>query len=70
MSESVLSYQLYRWAKYFIYAMLTLNIWFFLAEELASAEFALEVNDTAVMGIQLFSATLDTLAWVRVLLRF
>ena len=70
MSESVLSYQLYRWAKYFIYAMLTLNIWFFLAEELASAEFALEADDTAVMGIQLFSATLDTLAWVILLLLF
>jgi len=66
----VLSYQLYRWAKYFIYAMLTLNIWFFLAEELASAEFALEADDTAVMGIQLFSATLDTLAWVILLLLF
>ena len=70
MSESVLPYQLYRWAKYFIYAMLTLNIWFFLAEELASAQFALEADDTAVMGIQLFSATLDTFAWVILLLLF
>ena len=70
MSESVLSYQLYRWAKYFIYAMLSLNIWFFLAEELASAQFALEADDTAVMGIQLFSATLDTIAWVILLLLF
>ena len=70
MSESVLSYQLYRWVKYFIYAMLSLNIWFFLAEELASAQFALEADDTAVMGIQLFSATLDTIAWVILLLLF
>ena len=66
----MLSYQLYRWAKYFIYAMLSLNIWFFLAEELASAQFALEADDTAVMGIQLFSATLDTIAWVILLLLF
>jgi hypothetical protein len=70
MSDPVLSYQLYRWAKYFIYAMLTLNIGFFLAEELASAQFALEADDTAVMSIQLFSATLDTLAWVILLLLF
>ena len=70
MSESVLSYQLYRWAKYFIYAMLSLNIWFFLAEELASAQFSLQADDTAVTGIQLFSATLDTLAWVILLLLF
>ena len=70
MSESALSYQLYRWAKYFIYAMLTLNIGFFLAEELASAQFALAADDTAVMSIQLFSATLDTLAWVILLLLF
>ena len=70
MSDAVLPYQLYRWAKYFIYAMLTLNIGFFLAEELASAQFALEADDTAVMSIQLFSATLDTLAWVILLLLF
>jgi hypothetical protein len=50
--------------------MLSLNIWFFLAEELASAQFALEADDTAVMGIQLFSATLDTIAWVILLLLF
>jgi hypothetical protein len=70
MSESVLPYQVYRWVKYFVYAMLSLNIWFFLAEEITSAQFALEADDTAVMGIQLFSATLDTIAWVILLLLF
>ena len=70
MSESVVPYQLYRWVKYFVYAMLSLNIWFFLAEELTSAQFALEADDSAVMGVQLFSATLDTVAWVILLLLF
>ena len=70
MSEAVVPYQFYRWVKYFVYAMLSLNIWFFLAEELTSAQFALEADDSAVMGVQLFSATLDTVAWVILLLLF
>ena len=49
---------------------LSLNIWLFLIEELNSARFAIESGEDVAMGIQLFSATLDTLAWVILLLLF
>ena len=70
MTDVTLSYQVFRWVKYATYALLSLNIWFFLAEEIASARFAIETGEDVAMGIQLFSATLDTLAWVILLLLF
>ena len=70
MTDATLSYQVFRWVKYATYALLSLNIWFFLAEEIASARFAIETGEDVAMGIQLFSATLDTLAWVILLLLF
>jgi hypothetical protein len=50
--------------------LLSLNIWLFLAEEIGSARFAIATGEEVAMGIQLFSATLDTLAWVILLLLF
>ena len=70
MSSAVSRFQLFRWVKYITYALLSLNIWFFLIEELNSARFAIESGEEVAMGIQLFSATLDTLAWVILLLLF
>lgn len=62
--------RLYRLLKYLVYALLSLNIWFFLEEELASATHAATVDTDLFTWIQLFSATLDTVAWVLLLLLF
>ena len=56
--------------KYLTYALLSLNIFLFLAEEIGSARFAIASGEDMVMGVQLFSATLDTLSWVVLLLLF
>ena len=61
---------LYRAAKYLIYGLLTLNIGLFLQEELLSAQHALSDGQNLASLIQLFSATLDTAAWVVLLLLF
>lgn len=68
--DSALGYQIFRWVKYLTYALLSLNIWLFFAEEIDSARFAIATGEEVAMGIQLFSATLDTLAWVILLLLF
>ena len=70
VTDSDLGYQIFRWVKYLTYALLSLNIWLFLAEEIDSARFAIASGEDVVMGVQLFSATLDTLAWVILLLLF
>ena len=70
MTASTGLYQLFRWVKYLTYALLSLNIWLFFAEELNSARFAIETGEEVALGVQLFSATLDTLAWVILLLMF
>lgn len=62
--------RLYRLLKYLVYALLSLNIWFFLEEELVSATHAATVDTDIFTWIQLFSATLDTVAWVLLLLLF
>ena len=70
MTDSDLGYQIFRWVKYLTYALLSLNIFLFLAEEISSARFTIANGEDVVMGVQLFSATLDTLAWVILLLLF
>ena len=62
--------QLFRWVKYATYLLLSLNIWLFFAEEMDSARFAVASGEAVATGIQLFSATLDTVAWVILLLLF
>jgi len=63
-------YQLFHVFKYAIYALLTLNVYLFFAEEWAAAStrFAdgVEVGDI----IEGFAATIDTAAWVVLLLMF
>ena len=61
---------LYRAAKYLIYGLLTVNVGLFLQEEMLSAQHALNSGSSLSSLIQLFSATLDTAAWVILLLLF
>ena len=62
--------RLYRLLKYLVYVLLSLNIWFFLQEELVSATHAATAETDFFTWVQLFSATLDTAAWVLLLLLF
>lgn len=63
-------YRLFLTVKYLTYALLSLNVYLFLEEEAASAAYSgLASLDPAAL-IQLFSATLDTAAWVVLLLLF
>ena len=61
---------MYRAAKYLIYGLLTINVGLFLQEEMLSAQYALDSGSNFSSLIQLFSATLDTAAWVILLLLF
>lgn len=63
-------YKLFHIFKYTIYALLTLNVYFFFAEEWAAAStrFADGVETGDI--IQGFAATIDTTAWVVLLLMF
>ena len=70
MTASTGRYHVFRWVKYLTYTLLSLNIWLFFSEELNSARFAIETGEEVALGVQLFSATLDTLAWVIMLLLF
>ena len=62
--------RVYKVLKYVVYALLSVNIVLFLNEELASAAHASTSDLDIFTGIQLFSATLDTAAWVLLLLLF
>lgn len=65
-----LRYKVYTGVKYLTYALLSLNVYLFLEEELVSASHALADAFDPSMLVQLFSATLDTAAWVILLLLF
>jgi len=62
--------RVYKVLKYVVYALLSVNIVLFLNEELASAAHAATSELDLLTAIQLFSATLDTAAWVLLLLLF
>lgn len=70
MTASTGLYHVFQGVKYLTYALLSLNVWLFFSEELNSARFAIEAGEEVALGVQLFSATLDTLAWVILLLLF
>ena len=63
-------YRLFTSLKYLVYALLSLNIFLFLQEELLALEHTF-VDDFELGDIvQVFSATIDTAAWVILLLLF
>jgi hypothetical protein len=66
----IASYRLYQLFKYAVYILLTLNIYLFYVEELAVA--ALQFPDGVPPGSlrEAYSATIDTAAWVVLLLMF
>ena len=62
--------QIFQGSKYAIYALLTLNIYWFFTEESAAA--GLQFNEGIALAriIEAYAATIDTLAWVVLLLMF
>ncbi len=64
-------FKLFTLVKYLTYALLSFNTFLFFEQEMGSASYALAGSgfDPAVI-VQLFSATLDTAAWVVLLLLF
>ena len=73
MAEAALSNtreQWFQWSKYLIYALLFANIFAFFAEEWAAAEHMLMGDWTLGLFIETFPATIDTVAWVALLLMF
>ncbi len=68
-----MEHQLPRWfqlTKYSVYALLALNVWLFLQEELTTSAHLFKDGISGELLIQAFSATIDTLAWVVLLLMF
>ena len=64
------SSRLYQLFKYAVYALLTLNIFLFFVEENAAARLQFADGIAALDLIEAYSATIDTLAWVVLLLMF
>ena len=67
---SISSNRLYQLFKYTVYALLTLNIYLFFAEENAAAALQFADGIAWLDIIEAYSATIDTLAWVILLLMF
>ncbi len=62
--------RLYPFFKYTVYALLTLNVFLFFAEENAAAALQFAQGIGILDIIEAYSATIDTLAWVVLLLMF
>ena len=63
-------YRLFRYGKYLVYALLSLNVLLFLQEDLLALEHTFVDGFDPGQLIQVFSATIDTAAWVVLLLLF
>lgn len=63
-------YRIFTTVKYIVYALLCLNIYLFLQEELLALEYTFTDGVEPGQLIQAFSATIDTAAWVVLLLMF
>ncbi|MCP5128565.1 MAG: hypothetical protein H6985_03170 [Pseudomonadales bacterium] len=63
-------YRLFKAAKYIVYVLLSFNIYLFLQEELLALSFTYADDIEPGQLIQAFSATIDTAAWVILLLMF
>jgi hypothetical protein len=63
-------HQLFNALKYLVYALLSLNVYLFLQEELQALDHTFVDGFDAAQLVQVFSATIDTAAWVILLLLF
>jgi hypothetical protein len=63
-------FRLFKAAKYLVYLLLSFNIYLFLQEELAALSFTFADGVEPGQLVQAFSATIDTAAWVILLLMF
>lgn len=63
-------YQIFTMVKYITYALLSLNVYLFLQEELAALDYTYAGAIEPGQIIQSFAATIDTAAWVVLLLLF
>jgi hypothetical protein len=63
-------YRFFTGVKYLVYLLLTINVFLFLQEELAALQYTFTEGVQASQLIQVFSATIDTAAWVILLLLF
>jgi hypothetical protein len=63
-------FRVFKFAKYLVYALLSFNIYLFLQEELLALSFTFADGIELGQIIQAFSATIDTAAWVVLLLMF
>lgn len=63
-------YQLFTGVKYTVYALLCFNVYLFLQEELLALDYTFVDGIEPGQLIQVFSATIDTAAWVILLLLF
>lgn len=63
-------YRLFKAAKYVVYLLLSFNVYLFLQEELLALSFTFADGIEPGQLIQAFSATIDTAAWVILLLMF
>ena len=67
---SATRFRLFNTAKYLVYALLCVNVYLFLQEELLALEHTFVDGIAPGQLIQVFSATIDTAAWVVLLLMF
>ena len=70
LGTSQTSFRAFTAVKYLVYALLSLNVWLFLQEELGALEHTFVDGFELGQIIQVFSATIDTAAWVILLLLF
>lgn len=69
-ADSDIGYRIFTAVKYLVYFLLCINVYLFLREELAALEHTFVDGIEPGQIIQVFSATIDTAAWVVLLLLF
>ena len=67
---TVKRFKIFRVFKYAIYALLILNVYWFFTEESSAADVRFNAGVTLAQIIEAYAATIDTLAWVVLLLTF
>lgn len=70
LGSSQMNVRIFTAVKYLVYALLSFNIYLFLQEELGALEHTFVDGFELGQVIQVFSATIDTTAWVLLLLLF